>query len=372
MTTTQFSTSDVQTVKLWADRMYYDTISDETLVGQMIKDGTLILAKDLQASAGDNVKYAFLRRLSEKGLIGEQAATGNEKALTYDQDTITIDQLRQIVQIPTKGMSISAQRVKFNLPEDTYQTLKNWMVERMTVGALNQLGGFTSTAFTYDGVSYTSSDYKQLTGMNACTAPSGTGRIIRANGTTNTTDQAVNADTTATLKFSHIDEAVESARINRPYIKNFDGSIQFKCYVHYKQFRQLIQDTSGPIQYRELLMAKMASGAKDADLIGETMQYNQTLIIATDKVPNGVHSSTAAVQTNVRRAVFVGKEAGCIAFGQGFSTNGSTTPGFNYGQDEVDVQQYKRISIISIWGIEKTVYNSIDHGSIVISTYVPS
>jgi N4-gp56 family major capsid protein len=370
MTTTQFSTNDVQTVKLWADRTYYDTISDETLVGQMIKDGSLILAKDLQASAGDNVKYHFLRRLSNAGLIGEQAATGNEQALTYDQDTVTIDQLRQIVQIPNKGLTISAQRVKFNLPEDTYQVLKNWMIERMTVGALNQLGGFTSTSFSYDGVSYTSSNYKQLTGMNAATAPSGTGRIFRPNSLT--TDQAVNADTTATLKFSMIDKAVESARINRPYIKEFDGAIKYKCYVHYQQFMQLIQDTSGPVQYREIMLSKLASGVKDADLIGETMQYNNTLIIATDKVPNGVHSSTSAAQTNVRRAIFVGKEAGCIAFGQGFSANGNTTPGFTYGQDEVDVQQYKRISIVSIWGLEKTVYNSIDHGSIVLSTYVPT
>ncbi len=372
MTTTAFTTSDVQTVKLWADRMYYDTISDATVVGQMIKDKTLILATDTQKGAGDNVKYHFLRRLSQKGLIGEQAATGNERALTYDQDTITIDQLRQVVQIPNKGLSISSQRVKFDLTEDTYMVLKNWMVERMTVGAFNQLGSFTSTSFTYDGESYTASDYKELTGLNACTASSGTGRIFRPNSLT--TDQAVNSDTTATLKFSDIDQAVESARINRPYIKELDGlgGIKFKLYVHYKGFRQLIQDTTAPIQYRDLMLAKLTSGVKDADLIGETIQYNQTLIIATDKVPNGVHSGSGAVQTNVRRAIFVGQEAGCIAFGQGFSAGGNTTPGFTYGQDEVDIQQYKRISVVSLFGIEKTTFNSIDNGSIVLSHYVPS
>ncbi len=367
MTTTQFTSADVQTVKLWTDRTYYDTISDETLVGQMIKDGTLILKEDLNKSAGDQVKYHFLARQTGKGLIGDQSATGNEKALTYHQDTLDINELRYVIEIPNKR-TISSQRVKFNLPEDTYVSLKNWMIERMTVGALNQLGGFTSTAFTYDGETYNSSDYTQLTGMNAATAPSST-RIIRPNALT--TDQAVNADTTATLRFSHIDEAVEGARINRPYIIPFDGAIKFKCYVHVKQFRELIQDTTAPIQYRDIMLAKINGGATDAELIGETMQYNQTLIISTDKVPNGVHSGTGAVQTNVRRAIFVGKQAGCVAFGQGFSANGATTPGFAYMEDLIDVGKWRRIAISSIFGIEKTIFNSIDHGTTVISTYVP-
>lgn len=374
MTTTQFASSSDLTKKLWSDRMYYDSISDENLVGQMIKDGTLVLAKDLQKSAGDNVKYHFSSRLSAAGLIGDQAATGNEQNLVYYQDNVTINQLRMVIQIPNKGLSINAQRVSFNLNEDTYRVLKDWMTERMTVGVLNQLAGFTSTAFSYDGVAYTSSNYMQLTGMNACTAPSGTGRVFRpiVSGTELATDQAVNADTTATMTFSMIDRAVESAKINRPYIMPFDGLIQFKCYVHYKQFNQLIQDTTSPIQYREIMLAKLSSGKKDEELIGGTMQYNQTLIIATDKVPNGVHSSSGAVQTNVRRAVLVGRDAGCIALGQGFSINGKTTAGFAFAEDTQDVEQQKRIAAVSIFGIEKTVFNSIDNGVIVLPTYVSS
>ncbi len=369
MTATTFSTSDVQTVKRWSDRVAHDAISDQTLVGQMINDGTLILKNDLAKAAGDNVKYHFLNRISDAGLIGNQAATGNELALTYHQDTVTINQLRQVVQIPNKN--IDAQRVTFNMPEDTYQVLRNWMTERMAVSALWQLAGFTNTTPTYDGVVYTASNYLQLTGMNAVTAPSST-RIIRANGTSNTTDQAVQADTTATMKFSQIDEAVESARINRPYIKPFEGAIKFKCYVHYKQFRSLIQDTTGPIQYRDIMLSKIAGGMREEALIGETMEYNQTRIIATDKVPLGCHSSGSATQANVRRAVFCGQEAGAVAFGQGFTAGSNTTPGFSFEQDFVDVNQYKRIAISNIWGLEKTIYNSIDNGSIVISTYVPS
>lgn len=84
-TPTQFSTSDVQTRKIWSERMMYDSISDETLVGQMISDGTLVKKEDLSkasaAGSGDEIKYHFLARLSNKGLVGSQSATGNEHLL---------------------------------------------------------------------------------------------------------------------------------------------------------------------------------------------------------------------------------------------------------------------------------------------------
>ena len=361
---TQFTTSDVQVVKRWSERLYADVISDETLVGQARKDGSLVLLEELSKGPGDNVKYHLNARISDKGLIGDQSANGVTKALVYYQTQLSINELRMPVEIPNTK-TISAQRVTFNMPEDAYARTRDWMIERMTVGFLWQAAGFTSTSFTYDGETYTSADYVQLLGMNTPTAPTST-RIVRPNSLT--TDQAVNSDTTATMKFVHIDEAVSGAMKNRPYILPLSGigAIKFKVYVHIDGFRQLIQDTSAPVQYRDIMLNKIASGVNDAELIGETMQYNNCLIIATDKIPNGVHSSTGAVQTNVRRAVLVGAGAVGMAFGQGFA--GAT--GMSFAQDETDIQKWKRIAAVSLFGQSKAVFNSIDYATTVISHYV--
>lgn len=366
---TQFAAADVQTVKLWSDRIFYDTTSDASLVGQMISDGTLQKVEDLNKTAGDSVKVHFLRRLTNKGLRGEAAATGNEQALVYDQDTLLIDQMRNVVQIPSKK-TISQQRVKFDLPEDAYSVLRDWFVDRAVRGAMNQLAGFYPTSFTYDGETYSGNDRLLLLGQNAGVAPS-TDRIVRANSLA--TDTLVAADTTATMKLSLIDSAEKTAETKTSstskYIKplSLDNGIKYKCYVHLEQFYQLLQDTTAPIQMRDVLLSQIAGGGKKEMLIGRSFDYSQTRIIATDKVPNGLTSSV--VDANCRRAVFVGMDAGWVAFGQGFTGGGDTTPGFSWNEDTVDVGQWRRIACQGIYGIKKAQFNSTDHGSIVISTY---
>lgn len=364
MTATSFSTNDAIVVKRWADRGYYDSISDETVIGQCLKDGSLRSQESLNSGAGDAVTYRFLNRLTNAGFAGDQAITGQEQPLTYYTAKMLVDQLRNATQVPA-SQTISAQRVNFNMDEDSYQVLRNWTIERQTLGLFNQLAGNTATTINWDGQAYTGSTLTNITGMNAAIAPSST-RIIRANGLS--TDAAVNSDTTATLRLSMIDEAVANAMKVRPYIEPMDGAIKFKCYVHVDGFRQLINDINSANMFRDIMLSKIAGGDENAALIGDFFDYNNTRIIATDKIPYGVSSSVE--QTNTRRAVFMGKGASCIAYGQGFTLNGATTPGFSFKMDTVDIGQWNRFAVNVIFGIQKTQFNSIDHGTIVLTHYV--
>lgn len=367
MTATNFSSSDVQTRKVWAQRVYYDSISDETLTGQLKKWGVLVMQDELTRGAGDNVKFHLLNRLSGKGLRGMASRTGNENALTYYQDQLNLDMLSEVVQIPKKG-TIATQRVSFNMSEDTYRVLRNWNTERDTVAALNQLAGYYPTTLTYDGTSVTGDDRLNYLGLNAGVAPS-TNNIIRA-GTSNTTDEAVNADTTATMKFTLIDNAVNKAMKNRPYIEKIDSDgIDYVCFMHVDGVKQLIQDTSSPWQYRDIKLAEIASGKTDARSVGLNIQYQQTLIVGTDKIPYGVHSSTSAAQTNVRRAVFCGREALAKALGQGYSDGKETVAGYEFDSYPVE-DLWMSYTLKSIKGMKKIQFNSADRGVIVISHYV--
>lgn len=366
MATTNFTSADVQTRKAWSERVYEDITTDTELVSEAISDGILKLKDDLSRGAGDQVKYHFIRRTNDKGFIDDATATGNEKALVYDQDTIDIHELRQVIQVPTTG-TISAQRVTFKMPEDAYMNLKNYIQERMIVGMLNQLAGNDASSYTYDGVTFsTATELLEITGMNTVTAPSSNQHIFA--GTGNSTDTNVGADTAATFSFALIDEAEARARKNRPYVRQLEkGGIKYRCYLHVDGFKQLIQDTSAPIQFRDIYLNKMA-GNQDDELFGTKYQYSQTEIVVTDKVPYGATSQTT--ESNVRRAVFVGQEAGCIAFGKGFEAKGVTTPGFKFEDDYVDINKWQRIAICSLFGIGKSSYNGVDRGTVAISHYV--
>lgn len=363
MATTQFLTSDAETVKAWADTLYFDTTSDRTLVGSLMSDGILHSRDDLSKGAGDTIYYSLVDAITSAGTIGMQAIDGNELALSFNTDSLVINELDQTIMNPSKG-TIDDQRVKFDLSDTAYEQLRNYYTERMTLGAINQLAGNTATSVSWRGVSFTSTARIELTGMQSAVAPQGTGRTVYANG--NTTDQGVNADTNATFTLSLIEECENQALKNYPLIEPLDtaeGAIRYKMYIHVDGFKQAQQDVTAPSQLREVLLAEISAGRYQTP-IGQSFVWSNTQVIATDKLPYGVHSSSSAAQTNTRRFVFCGKNAGSIAFGQGYSYNGETTPGFTFYEDYTNVGKFHRIRASGVWGIKKDTFNSIDYGVI--------
>lgn len=370
MAYTQFSSSSTSTVKLWSERTLYDFQSDLELLGTMLKSGVAIRQDETSRNAGDRVTVSWLRRLENQGLLGMAAATGQESELNYYTDDVYINQIRNPVAIPNYG-TIDAQRVTYDLNEDTYRTLSEWIKTRGTLGCLNQLAGNTATSITFDGQTYSGNQRLTITGCNSPTAPT-TGsptRIKRANNLS--TDEAVGADTTATMKLSYILDAENAAEAQRPYIRPLteQGGIRYHLYVHTDQWTQLMQDTTSPYQYRDLMQSMINSGRQNGE-IPRYFDFSQTRVFRTPYIPYGVNSSTSAQVTTCRRAVFCGKEALAIAFGKGYTDGGSVVPGFTINSDTYDIQNIRRYAIVGVFGIKKLTYNSVDHGVIVISTYV--
>jgi hypothetical protein len=370
MAITQFASSSPSTVKLWSDRVLYDFQSDQELLGQMLSSGVAIRKDETSRGAGDRITVSWLRRLENQGIVGMSAATGLEAELNYYTDNLLIDQLRNPVAIPNT-QTIGAQRVTYDLNEDVYRTSAEWMKTRGTLGCLNQLAGNTATTISFDGQNYVGNNKLAITGLNEATAPS-TGnpiRIVRANALT--TDEAVGADTTATMKFTYILDCEKYAEAQRPYIRPLDDKgdgVRYHCYVHTAQWEQLMLDTTSPTQYRDIQLSMINSGRGEGN-IPTSIVYSKTRIFKSPYVAQGVNSSTAAQVDNCRRAVFCGKEAIAVAYGQGYNDGGAITPGFMIKSDLTDIENIRRYAIVGIFGIKKLKYDNVDHGVIVISTY---
>jgi hypothetical protein len=372
MGNTNFSSSNGLTVKAWSERTLYDFTSDKYLLGQMIKAGVIRRQDELSRKSGDQVTIPFLNRITQMGFVGNAVALGNESPLLYYNDALVINQLRQAVSIPNKR-TIDAQRVQMNLSEDTYKSLSDWHKVRGVLGALNQLAGNNATTIAYDSVNYSGNDRLQVTGLNSAIAPStasGVTRIVRPNSLT--TDQAVGADTTATMKLQYILDCETIAQTARPYIpplaENPADGVKYHFYVHIQQYNNLLQDTTSPYQYRDIQNAMITSG-RGSGGIERSFVFSETKVFCTDKIPLGVHSGTSAAVANCRRAIFAGADAGAISFGQGFSGSGDAVPGFDIMEDTWDIGQQRLIAMSGIYGIKKLQFNSNDNGSIVVSTY---
>ncbi len=372
MAPTTFSASSI--VQLWSQRTVYDFVSDTGMFGQMISSGVVRKLDDTTRSAGDQVTISFNNRITQAGFLGMQSGEGLANPLVYYTDKLYINQLRQIVENPAP-FTIDIQRVNYNIPEDSYRMLSEWMKVRSVLGSFNQLAGNTATTLTWDGVSYTGTQREQLTGLNAAVAPSttsGVTRIFRPNG--DSTDQAVAADTAATAKLTDILNCELFAQAQQPYIRPLSESseIKFHYYVHTQCYMDLINDTQSPGQFRDIQQSLITSGRGEGE-IQRSFVYSQTRVFNSDKLPQGVRSDTSAAVANTRRNVFVGRDAAACAFGRGFGGTGRDNSNDAYGfvvkTDYTDTGNMQRIAMSGIFGIKKIVFNSNDEGVIVVTNY---
>jgi N4-gp56 family major capsid protein len=86
-------------------------------------------------------------------------------------------------------------------------------------------------------------------------------------------------------------------------------------------------------------------------------EYNGVVIHESTRVPAGLVAG-------VRRAIFIGAQAGILAFGQDNSPNKTT-----WVEELFDYGNSLGVSAGMIWGAKKAVFNSTDFGTIVLSTY---
>lgn len=369
MANTIFNTNDPQVVKLWSMRVYRDFVTDTGMLAGLMEHGVVRKHEDTQENAGDRVRLNFLQKQTGAGLIGNQSANGNENALVYFTDDLLINQLRYPIEIPNVS-TISQQRVVYDLPEDTYKVSMDWLAQRGIVSVLYQLAGFNALSFSYQGTTFTGPQRLTLQGMNVPTAPSSNRVLYIGN---NTSDTSTNSDTTATLKLSLVDQLESMAELANPYYiapLSETSEIKYIWIVHTYQWQQLIQDTSAPIQFRDIFGNDIAAGNSQGGF-GRSFIYSNTLIMKSDKIPQGLSANdgTGTVLSHVRRSVFCGRDAVAFALGRGYDDGKEIVPGFMIREDIIDICNTRRVAINALWGASKVTFNGTDHGVIVVPGY---
>ena len=342
----------------------------ETVFGQMIGDDNVLKQeRDLEINRGTSFTTTLGNNLTGTGFGLSTPVDGNAEALSDFTDTISVDQLSQPVEVPTR-MNVDQHKIGWEYSETGYNRLRKWTTATFEIWAANQLAGNTATAIgsgsdtiPYDGRTYPAGKTTLATGNNTATAPS-TNRIIRAGGAA--TDQVLTSSDVFTL--SLIDAAVEKARTATPVIEpvRYEGNDVFICLISTEQMTDLRRDTTSAVQFVDISLS-LLNGGQDPfsnPLLKTTgILYNNTIIIENTRVPYGVNSSSSAQISTVRRALFLGKQAACFGY------KGSGAGEAMFHEEYKDGGRYLQITANLVGGLKKTVFNSEDYATVVISTY---
>ena len=363
MAVTTYGVNDALTVKLWEADLAHEVTKGIEVAPLIGENANAIIHKKTELkNTGDLVTFGLRTKIVGAGRTEGQTLEGNEESLTTWSDAVYVNELRHAVRVKNKD-TIDAQRVAFDAAEEARLSLKDWFAERFSLWFFIQMAGYTATTMTYRGTSTTLSSLYR--GFNTVTAPSTNRKVF--GGTGLTTDQGVNADSTATFNLNIIDKCKEKAQLANPQIRpiNVEGGKYYLMYLHPTQVYDLRTNTSDGQWMDFQKMAYTGRGADNPIFKGGIGMYNGVVLRENEDVVPGVHSSTAAEQTSTRRALFLGAQAGCFAQSSKFSKNAP----YKWVEKTFDYENELGVSVKSLMGLKKTIFNSEDFGVITASTY---
>lgn len=346
--------NDALTVKLWSQRMDVEALK-ETTAYEFMGEGAGSLCQimtETKKGAGDRIRWGIRMLATGAGTTENETQEGNEEGLTRYYDELLINELGHAHRVRNEG-TIDRQRVPYDMREECYDSLKDWNADRIDTWFFNQLAGNTVET---NG---------KFLGFNAAIAPSST-RVFRGGAVAN--DQSMASDTQK-FTLSLIDKAVNRAKTASPMIRPIKGlgkDVDYVCFIHPDQTLSLRADTATAGNWFDLQGKRLQGGEKDNNGLYTGMLgiYNRTLIVENYRVPQGINSGTNVAVANTRRAIFCGAQASSLAFGKNNAKNK-----FKWTEDLFDYDRELGVRSSFIAGMKKTVYNSVDYGTIVLGSY---
>ena len=364
MTTTAYPLNHALAVKLWSKKLMREALK-ETYASRFMgtsKDSLIYVKDEMTKSAGDRIRVGLRMQLAEPGVLGDATLEGNEEALVTHTDDLFIDQLRHAVR---SGGEMSEQRIPFSIREEALDGLRDWWADRIDTSFFNQIAGNTSVSVRFSG-------------LQAATAPTGTAstnsRILYGDGTTSTTASLTGSVTASmsakglTFTPASIDVAINNAKISVPLIRplRVQGQYKYVMFIHPNQTRQLrTNNSANTVTWYDIMRARVQGGELDNPIFnGALGEYNGVILHESTRVPRQIVG--AASNRDFPSAILCGAQAAC--FGTGRRDRGTQ---MKWVEELFDYENQLGVSAAMIWGLKKTVFNSIDFATIVVRTFSP-
>ena len=247
---------------------------------------------------------------------------------------------------------MSEQRVPFEVREEARMALQDWWANTFDTWFFNQISGASAITDT------------RLTGNNSATAPDSGHRIFAGSATA---ESNLSPNSSQTFSLAAIDKAVLAARTLTPVIRPVNneqepGKHQFVLFITPEQHYDLRRSTATG-EWADIQKYALAAQTKGSNPLfdGSIGMYNGCILHESWRL----YTFTDA-NGNVdggSRAVLCGAQAAQLAFGRGYTSNR-----MSWEEEMFDYGNQLGVATGVIGGLKKTVYNSKDFATLVIST----
>lgn len=367
MADTSYPVNHPNAVMYWHRKLFREALKQSKYF-KFMGDGSDSMIQFLDETSkgpGDTVRVILRKLLVGVGVNGDGTLEGNEEELSTFTDNLIINQHRHAVR---SGGKMSDQRIPFSVREEAYMGLRDYWTALIDAWLSNQLNGNTLGVVPAANVAFT--------GMQAAIAPSTTNHLFAGPGDA-TSETSITTSASSFFRLADIDRMVVRAKTLgatplRPI--KVEGEDKYILFVHPFQHHQLrINGNTG--QYLDIQKSAMTGGQVSNNPLytGSIAEWHGVIIHESFRQPWGnandssEQARTALNLANRARAVLCGAQAAVFATGQNTSKGGQP----NWYEELFDYGNKLGVSAGMIAGAKKTVFNSQDFGTVVLSSFSP-
>lgn len=363
MSRTIIGLNDAKAVKKYSAFLAVDvgrkSYFNRKFMGKGIEAQTPIqMLSQLESDAGEQISYDLVLQLRMQPVEGDNTLEGKEEDLKLYTDQVYIDQARGGVNT---GGRMTRKRTIHDLRKIARARQSEWWARIFDeLFFLYLSGGFRDAAAAAGAATFANGDYTYPTGYagfanNGFIGPD-TSHILYGGAATSRATLADQAADRMTL--SMIDRAVAKASTlgggtsGLPAIEplSIDGEEHYVCVMHpWSEFDLRSVTSTG--QWLDIQKAAAgAEGRNNPIFKGGLGMYNNVVMHKHRGVLRRSDGG-AGSNVNIARALFLGRQAGVVAFG---------SPGsglrFDWNEESRDNGNQAVITTSSIFGIKKTAF----------------
>jgi len=315
---------------------------------------------DLEREAGDTMTVDLFNNLTGSGVSGDETLKGNEEAMSSATQQMWIDQLRHGVSV---GGRMSRKRSSHDVRLIAKKKLAIWWGRMFDEALFVYLAG-TRGAETGDWLMAPSTVTAGTTKLYSNNIVTGyhASRVIPCS-TTNTTIATMTSDDVMTLASLQSINYELKTMANPPTPLMIDGEESYIVIMHPKAEKDLRTET-GEGGWAEI--QKYSQKGQAAILRNSLGRVGKLVLYSHNKIPVGNDGGTETPGEGdaICYNMLLGAQAGFLA-------HGNTGAGMHFDwHEEVDDRGNKPvIDTGSIFGVQRSIYDSVDFGAILIPSY---
>ena len=323
----------------WSSEVFNEYLGQNPFFNFMGTSSNSIIQvkEELTKAPGDAITVQLRAKLSGAGVTGDTALKGNEENLVFYDQKLTVDTLRHAVML--RG-EMSEKRVAFDLRNQAREALVDWANDKLRTSIIAALTN-TSTGRVQARYMYGATDAN----YNATHA------TALAN-----VDATNDKLTTAVISKAKRKAVLDGGRKVRPFVLKNGNKVEevYVLFAHPYAVRDLLED-----QAFKDVNVHLPAGMNESVLVhGQRYKgmWDGVMIFECEEMP--ILDGAGASSIDVAHNVLCGAQAVAVAWGKRT----------NYKEDVDDYGHENGFAIDEIRGVEKLVFNNIDHGVVHVFT----